>query len=52
MSTPTSLVTGVDFVTVPTRDFEKASEFYGTVLASRARPAGGACPPPSSRPAR
>ena len=25
-------VTGVDFVTVPTRDFEAASEFYGTVL--------------------
>lgn len=25
-------VTGVDFVTVPTRDFDKASEFYGTVL--------------------
>lgn len=25
-------VTGVDFVTVPTRDFEKAAEFYGEVL--------------------
>jgi predicted enzyme related to lactoylglutathione lyase len=25
-------ITGVDFVTVPTRDFEQASEFYGTVL--------------------
>jgi predicted enzyme related to lactoylglutathione lyase len=25
-------VTGVDFITVPTRDFEKASEFYGGVL--------------------
>jgi predicted enzyme related to lactoylglutathione lyase len=25
-------VTGVDFVTVPTRDFEKADEFYGDVL--------------------
>jgi predicted enzyme related to lactoylglutathione lyase len=32
MRTTTSLVTGVDFVTVPTRDYEKASEFYGTVL--------------------
>jgi len=32
MPTATSLVTGVDFITVPTRDFEKASEFYGTVL--------------------
>jgi predicted enzyme related to lactoylglutathione lyase len=29
---PISLVTGVDFVTVPTRNFEQASEFYGTVL--------------------
>jgi predicted enzyme related to lactoylglutathione lyase len=26
------LVTGVDFVVVPTRDFERAVEFYGTVL--------------------
>jgi predicted enzyme related to lactoylglutathione lyase len=25
-------VTGVDFVTVPTRDFDKASEFYAEVL--------------------
>jgi predicted enzyme related to lactoylglutathione lyase len=25
-------VTGVDFIAVPTRDFEKADEFYGTVL--------------------
>ena len=25
-------ITGVDFICVPTRDFEKASEFYGTVL--------------------
>ncbi len=25
-------MTGVDFITVPTRDFEKASEFYGSVL--------------------
>jgi predicted enzyme related to lactoylglutathione lyase len=25
-------VTGVDFITVPTRDFAKASEFYGDVL--------------------
>jgi predicted enzyme related to lactoylglutathione lyase len=32
MTTPTALVTGVDFITVPTQDFEKASEFYGTVL--------------------
>jgi len=25
-------ITGVDFITVPTRDFEAASDFYGTVL--------------------
>jgi len=25
-------ITGVDFITVPTRDFEKASEFYGGTL--------------------
>ena len=25
-------VTGVDFITVPTRDFERADEFYGSVL--------------------
>ena len=27
-----SLVTGVDFITVPTQDFEKADAFYGDVL--------------------
>ena len=25
-------VTGVDFITVPTRDFDRAEQFYGTVL--------------------
>jgi predicted enzyme related to lactoylglutathione lyase len=25
-------ITGVDFITVPTRDFEKADQFYGDVL--------------------
>ena len=24
-------ITGVDFITVPTRDFEKADQFYGEV---------------------
>jgi predicted enzyme related to lactoylglutathione lyase len=33
MTTPTSIVTGVDFVSVPTRDLERAMEFYGTALA-------------------
>ena len=32
MSTQTSLVTGVDFVSVPTRDLDAAMEFYGDVL--------------------
>ena len=27
-----NLVTGVDFITVPTRDVGRAEEFYGTVL--------------------
>jgi predicted enzyme related to lactoylglutathione lyase len=46
MNATTSLVSGVDFVTVPTRDFEQASDFYGNVLGLRRskqwgnRPAG------------
>jgi catechol 2,3-dioxygenase-like lactoylglutathione lyase family enzyme len=32
MSTPTSLVTGVDFVSVPTRDLPAAMDFYENVL--------------------
>jgi predicted enzyme related to lactoylglutathione lyase len=32
MSTDSQLVTGVDFVFVPTRDLEAAVEFYGTTL--------------------
>ncbi len=28
-------ITGVDFITVPTQDFEQASEFYGSVLGLR-----------------
>ncbi len=35
MSTPTFTVTGVDFVTLPTADFDAAAEFYGTVLGLR-----------------
>jgi catechol 2,3-dioxygenase-like lactoylglutathione lyase family enzyme len=35
MTTSTSLVTGVDFITVPTKDFEKSVEFYGGVLGLR-----------------
>jgi predicted enzyme related to lactoylglutathione lyase len=32
MTTQTSLVTGVDFVAVPVRDYEAAKKFYGEVL--------------------
>jgi len=32
MTTETSLVTGVDFVVVPTKDYDAAAEFYGDVL--------------------
>jgi predicted enzyme related to lactoylglutathione lyase len=32
MTTTTSLVTGVDFIAVPTKDYEKAAKFYGEVL--------------------
>jgi predicted enzyme related to lactoylglutathione lyase len=32
MSTSTSLVTGVDFVSLPTRDLGAAMDFYGNVL--------------------
>lgn len=32
MSTSTAIVTGVDFMSVPTRDLEAAAAFYGDVL--------------------
>ena len=32
MTTQTSIVTGVDFVTVPTKDYDAAAKFYGEVL--------------------
>jgi predicted enzyme related to lactoylglutathione lyase len=32
MTTTTSRITGVDFVSVPTQNFPAAMEFYGTVL--------------------
>jgi catechol 2,3-dioxygenase-like lactoylglutathione lyase family enzyme len=32
MSTSTSLITGTDFITVGTRDYDTAAEFYGGVL--------------------
>jgi catechol 2,3-dioxygenase-like lactoylglutathione lyase family enzyme len=36
MSTSTSIVTGVDFVSVPTTDLEAARRFYGDVLGLEA----------------
>ena len=55
MTASTALVTGVDFVCVPTRDLSTAMGFYGDVLGLRA-PASGSGPArsrwgPSSRPA-
>jgi predicted enzyme related to lactoylglutathione lyase len=35
MSTQTSLVTGVDFLVMHTKDFDRAIEFYGTTLGLR-----------------
>src|ERR671914_2438870 len=35
MASGTSIVRGVDFICVPTRDYEKAAEFYGGVLGLR-----------------
>jgi catechol 2,3-dioxygenase-like lactoylglutathione lyase family enzyme len=32
MTVPASIVTGVDFVVVPTKNFDAAVEFYGTTL--------------------
>jgi predicted enzyme related to lactoylglutathione lyase len=32
MTTSTSIVTGVDFVSVPTKDLDAAMDFYGNVL--------------------
>ncbi len=32
MSKATEAITGVDFVSVPTKDYEKAAKFYGEVL--------------------
>ena len=32
MADPTPLITGTDFICVPTRDYEAAAKFYGEVL--------------------
>jgi predicted enzyme related to lactoylglutathione lyase len=44
MSTQTSLVTGVDFVAVPTKDYEAAKKFYGEVLGLPFRKQWGEMP--------
>jgi predicted enzyme related to lactoylglutathione lyase len=50
MATQTQLVTGVDFVTVPTRDYEAAARFYGEVLGLPSGKRWGTCRRASSRP--
>ena len=51
MSTTAQLITGVDFVTVPTHDLEAAVEFYGQTLGLRSRCIARTVTSPSSRPA-
>ena len=51
MSDTTTIVSGTDFVCIPTKDFEAASAFYADTSASSARSAGATCPRGSSRPA-
>jgi predicted enzyme related to lactoylglutathione lyase len=43
-TTSTEIVTGVDFVAVPTRDYEKAAKFYGEVLGLPFRKRWGEMP--------
>ena len=47
----TSLITGTDFITVATKDFDAAVDFYGGVLGLPSPSAGVRCRRPSSRPA-
>ena len=44
MATETALVRGVDFICVPTQDYEKAAEFYGGVLGLEFGKRGGQMP--------
>ena len=47
-----ALISGTDFICIPTRDYDAAAKFYGEVLGLRVREAlGQACPRASSRPA-
>ncbi len=51
MTSPTPLITGTDFITVATRDFDAAVTFYGDVLRLPESSGGGRCRASSSRPA-
>ena len=44
MATSTSMITGVDFIAVPTRDYEAAAKFYGEVLGLPFRKRWGKMP--------
>lgn len=44
MSTPTNLVTGVDFVMIATTDIDRARHFYGEVLGLEASKQWGSMP--------
>ncbi len=49
MSDPKTMVTGVDFVCVPTRDHDRAVEFYGETLGLERGKRWGSGPRRSSR---
>jgi hypothetical protein len=51
MTTTAQLITGVDFVTVPTHDLDAAVEFYGEKLGCAAPSTYKTATTPSSRPA-
>ena len=51
-TTQPSFITGVDFVTIPTNDFDASVEFYANVWGCRRASSGATCPAWSSRPAR
>ena len=51
MTTQPSTVTGVDFVTVFVKDYDAATEFYGTLLGCPAPRSTGGSTGASSRPA-
>jgi predicted enzyme related to lactoylglutathione lyase len=44
MTTATNLITGVDFVCIPTRDHDRAVEFYGGTLGLETRKRWGDMP--------